>query len=126
MIHGLAVPAYRLAFSGGEPLMRKDFFEIAEYAHEKGLYLSLATNGTLITRDIAKKLKESGIEYVEISIDGKDASTHDGFRGVQGMFERSVEGIKNCVAEELYTSSRRLLLNKTSMISLGYMIWRAN
>src|SRR5271157_182196 len=92
-----------LAFSGGEPLMRKDFFEIAEYADGKGLYLSLATNGTLITGEIAKKLKESGIEYVEISLDGKDASTHDGFRGVQGMFERSVEGIKSCVAQGLYT-----------------------
>ena len=104
MIDGLAsAGVIVLAFSGGEPLMRKDFFEIAEYAHEKGLYLSLATNGTLITREIAKKLKESGLEYVEISIDGKDAPNHDGFRGVQGMFERSVEGIKNCVAEELYT-----------------------
>ena len=92
-----------LAFSGGEPLMRKDLLELVEYAHETGMYLALATNGTLITKEVAKNLKEAGIEYVEISLDGKDASTHDRFRGVPGMFDRSVEGIKNCVAEGLYT-----------------------
>jgi radical SAM additional 4Fe4S-binding domain len=92
-----------LAFSGGEPLMRKDFFEVAKYAREKGMFLALATNGTMITKEVAKKLKEIGFEYVEISIDGKDAATHDGFRGSPGMFDRSVEGIKNCVAEGLYT-----------------------
>jgi len=92
-----------LAFSGGEPLMRKDFFEIASYAHKSNMYVALATNGTLITEDIAKKLKMSGVEYVEISLDGKDAETHDAFRGVSGMFDRSIRGIKNCVVEGLYT-----------------------
>jgi radical SAM protein with 4Fe4S-binding SPASM domain len=92
-----------LAFSGGEPLMRRDFFELADYAHKNDLYVTLATNGTLITRNVAKKIKDSGVEYVEISLDGKDADTHDSFRGVPGMFDRAIEGIKNCMDQGLQT-----------------------
>lgn len=92
-----------IAFSGGEPLMRKDFFELAAYAHKKGLYLALATNATLITQEVAHKIREVGIEYVEISVDGKDAESHDSFRGMPGAFEKTIAGIRNCVAEGLYT-----------------------
>jgi radical SAM protein with 4Fe4S-binding SPASM domain len=92
-----------LAFSGGEPLMRKDFFELAGYARKQGLYTALATNGTMITKDTARKLKELDIGYVEISIDGKDAATHDGFRGVPGMFDKSIRGLKHCIDEGIYT-----------------------
>lgn len=53
-----------LAFLGGEPLMRKDFFELASYARQQGLYTAVATNGTMITREIARKFKEVGIGYV--------------------------------------------------------------
>lgn len=92
-----------LAFSGGEPLLRSDFFEIASYARELGLYTAVATNGTTITERVAKKLKEIGIGYVEISLDGARAETHDEFRGVWGMFDRAIQGIKNCVEAGLYT-----------------------
>jgi radical SAM protein with 4Fe4S-binding SPASM domain len=92
-----------IAFSGGEPLMRKDFYEVALYAHENGIYVSLATNGTLITPEVAKNLVASGVDYTEISIDGKDAASHDSFRGIPGAFDRSVEGIRNCVEAGLYT-----------------------
>ena len=92
-----------LAFSGGEPLMRKDLFELLKYAHNKGLFTALATNGTLITEDVARKLKELDLGYVEISIDGKDAATHDAFRGSPGMFEKSVRGLKYCIKEGIYT-----------------------
>ncbi|MCD6178005.1 radical SAM protein [bacterium] len=91
-----------IAFSGGEPLMRKDFFEIAKYAWSRDFYVSMATNGTLITPEVAKKIKEAGIEYVEISLDGFQ-ETHDKFRGVKGAWRRAVEGIKNCVAEDIST-----------------------
>jgi radical SAM protein with 4Fe4S-binding SPASM domain len=90
-----------IAFSGGEPLMRKDFFEIARYAKDKGLYVSIATNGTLITKDIANKLKDV-VDYVEISLDGKDAETHNAFRGIP-IFDKVIEGIKNSVEAGLYT-----------------------
>jgi radical SAM protein with 4Fe4S-binding SPASM domain len=90
-----------LAFSGGEPLTRSDFFEVAAHAVDCGLYVSVATNGTLLTREMACKLKKAKIHYVEISIDGATAATHDAFRGVPGAFDKAVTGLKNAVAENL-------------------------
>jgi radical SAM protein with 4Fe4S-binding SPASM domain len=90
-----------LAFSGGEPLTRKDFFEVANHAIEKGLYVSLATNGTLLTKEMVQKIKQAKINYVEISIDGATAKTHDTFRGVTGAFDKAVAGLKNCVEADL-------------------------
>ena len=90
-----------LAFSGGEPLARKDFFQVADYAVERGLYVSVATNGTLLTKENVRKLKEIGVHYVEVSIDGANAATHDEFRGVPGAFDKAVEGLRNCVEEDL-------------------------
>ena len=90
-----------LAFSGGEPLTRKDFFEVANHAIEKGLYVSVATNGTLLTKEMVQKLKQAKINYVEISIDGATAKTHDTFRGVTGAFDKAVAGLKNCVEADL-------------------------
>jgi radical SAM protein with 4Fe4S-binding SPASM domain len=85
-----------LSFSGGEPLIRKDFFEIAEYAAEREFYVSVASNGTLITEGVAQKMKEVGVQYAEISLDGFE-KIHDEFRGMPGAWKRAVEGIKNCV-----------------------------
>jgi radical SAM protein with 4Fe4S-binding SPASM domain len=90
-----------LAFSGGEPLTRKDFFTVAEHAVKRGLYVSVATNGTLLTKENVKRLKKTGVHYVEVSIDGATASTHDSFRGVQGAFEKAVAGIRNAVEADL-------------------------
>ncbi|MET1123976.1 MAG: radical SAM protein [Archaeoglobaceae archaeon] len=92
-----------IAFSGGEPLVRRDFFEIARYAAEKGFYVAVATNGTLITEEMARKMKESGISYVQISLDGM-RETHDGFRGIPGAFDRTVEGIRNAVKAKLFVN----------------------
>ena len=86
-----------LLFSGGEPLMRKDFFELAKYAAEKKVRPTLSTNGTLITREVAEKIKSIGVGYVGISLDGI-AEVNDKFRGVAGAFNRAMNGIKNCVA----------------------------
>ncbi len=83
-----------ISFSGGEPLINKDFWEVAKYAYDKGFYLSIATNGTLITKEVANKLKEVGIRYVEISIDGP-REFHDNFRGLEGAFDLSIKGAKN-------------------------------
>ncbi len=78
--------------SGGEPLFRPDIFEIARYAHEAGLIVALATNGTLIDANVAQKIKASGVRRVSVSFDGADAETHDIFRG-KGAFERATAGI---------------------------------
>jgi radical SAM protein with 4Fe4S-binding SPASM domain len=90
-----------LAFSGGEPLTRKDFFEVASHAAKRGLYISVATNGTLLTKENVQKLKQARINYVEISIDGATAKTHDEFRGVPGAFEKAITGLKTCVEADL-------------------------
>lgn len=117
-IANIGIPA--LSFSGGEPLARKDFFELAAYAKRRIPYISLASNGTLLTKDNAKKLKDSGVDYIEISIDGASAATHDEFRGVPGAFERAIEGVKNCVNEGIDTCIATVLhrenLNETEKI----------
>ena len=83
-------------FSGGEPLLRHDVWELAEYGVAKGIKIALSTNGTLITSKIAAKIRKSGIEYAGISLDGATAATHDRFRGMQGAFDRSVAAITRC------------------------------
>ncbi|ACL21370.1 putative heme d1 biosynthesis radical SAM protein NirJ1 [Desulfitobacterium hafniense] len=86
-----------LLFSGGEPLIRPDFFELAEYAAAKGIRPTLSTNGTLITREVAQRIKNIGVGYVGISLDGL-REVNDKFRGKQGAFQAAMAGIQNCVA----------------------------
>ena len=74
-----------LLFSGGEPMMRKDLPELAGYAVTKGMRAVISTNGTLITQQAAKTLKEIGLSYVGISLDGME-DINDRFRGVKGAF----------------------------------------
>lgn len=93
-----------LAFSGGEPLVRKDIFELTKYASERGIYVAVATNATLITKKKAKEMKEAGVGFTQISLDGASAETHDSFRGVKGVFDKTVKGIKNCVNEGLFVN----------------------
>ena len=83
-----------LLFSGGEPLTRPDFFELATYATGKGIRVTISTNGTLINMDMAKKIKSLGITYVGISFDGI-GPINDKFRGVDGAFEGALKGLRN-------------------------------
>jgi len=84
-----------LVFSGGEPLLRTDIIELISYAVKKGIRTVLSTNGTLITHDIALKLKDAGISYVGISLDGLE-ETNDRFRGIKGAFRSAMKGVANC------------------------------
>ncbi|MFW6054604.1 MAG: heme b synthase [Thermodesulfobacteriota bacterium] len=83
-----------IIFTGGEPLLRADVFDLVEHARSKGLKCVMAPNGTLVTPEIVRKMKTSGLERVSISLDGPDAKSHDRFRGVPGAFERSLQGIE--------------------------------
>jgi heme b synthase len=85
--------------TGGEPLLREDIFELATYGTDLGLRMVMATNGTLITPEIAKRMKSSAIQRVSISLDGPEASSHDRFRQVQGAFEGSILGIEELKKE---------------------------
>lgn len=83
----------RIVLSGGEPLLRKDIFEIIKYAKYKIGKVAITTNGTLIDEDIARRLKDSGIDSVSISIESFDKDIHDSLRGT-GTFERCVTAIE--------------------------------
>jgi len=84
-----------LLFSGGEPLLRSDLPELTRYAVSKGMRAVISTNGTLITEEKAMLLKDTGVSYVGISLDGLE-KVNDHFRGVKGAFKKAVNGIKNC------------------------------
>ena len=84
-----------MLFSGGEPLVRKDLVELASHATAKGMRAVISTNGTLITPEKARELKEVGLSYVGISLDGGE-EVHDRFRGVPGSYRKALEGVRNC------------------------------
>jgi len=102
-----------LLLSGGEPLMRKDVPELAAYARNKGMRAVISTNGTLITGEKAKILKEIGLSYVGVSLDGLE-STNDRFRGLNGAFSLALEGIRNCREEGMKTGLR-FTINKRNV-----------
>ena len=85
------VPA--LILSGGEPLLRPDFFEIAQRAKDMGFHTSLSSNGTLIDEPMADTIAALGFDYVGISLDGLKA-THDKFRRLDGAFDLSLAGVR--------------------------------
>lgn len=84
--------------TGGEPLLHPDFVKMVDLLEEKGLGLTIETNGTLLTRPLAKYLKEkSTLSFITVSLDGASAETHDLFRGVKGSFSRACNGIQYLV-----------------------------
>ena len=102
-----------LLFSGGEPLVHPRLVEYAQYAVSKGMRAVISTNGTLITREKARTLKEIGLSYVGISLDGL-ASTHDRFRGVPGSFDRAMAAIDHCQAAGIKVGLR-FTINKRNV-----------
>ena len=94
-----------MLFSGGEPLVRRDLPELAHYATQKGMRAVISTNGTLITKEKARELKQVGLSYVGISLDG-GREVHDLFRGVPGSFDKALRGIENCQEEGLKVGLR--------------------
>ena len=93
-----------IAFSGGEPLVRKDIFELTQYAADKGIYVAIASNATLITKEKAREMKDAGVRFIQISLDGANAETHDKFRGINGVYEKTIQGIYNCVNEGFFVN----------------------
>lgn len=85
-----------ILFTGGEPLLRDDLFDLARHAREKGLKMALSTNGTLITEDMAGRIRDAGIEYAGISLDGSTAATHDRFRNYRGAFDATCAAFSAC------------------------------
>jgi len=94
-----------LLFSGGEPLLREDLFELAGLARERGIRVALSTNGTLITEEVAKKVSNVGFAEVGISLDGIGLK-NDRFRGRNGAYQSALNGIRHCIALGLRVSLR--------------------
>ena len=101
-----------MLFSGGEPLVRKDLPELAAYAVKKGMRAVISTNGTLITPQIAQTLKDIGLSYVGISLDGME-EINDRFRGVKGAFRLALKGIENCKKVDIKVGLR-FTINKSN------------
>jgi heme b synthase len=83
-----------IIFTGGDPMMRPDVYELIRYATDKGLRCVMSPNGTLVTPETAVQMREAGVQRCSISIDGPDAASHDEFRGVEGAFDASMRGIE--------------------------------
>lgn len=104
--------------TGGEPLLRPDFFEIVGYIHDSGFRWGMTTNGTLITKEVARKLKETGMGTVSISIDGLE-ETHDRQRGRKGGYQSAMEGIGNLIEEDFVKALQvTTVLNHATMNQL--------
>lgn len=111
---GFGVPV--LLFSGGEPMVRPDLPELAGYAVQMGMRAVISTNGTLITREKARVLKDIGLSYVGISLDGMEA-VNDRFRGVKGAYAKALDGIRNC-QEAGIKVGLRFTINKANIAEI--------
>ena len=92
----------KFGFTGGEPLLREDIYDLIEYASSFDMQIVMATNGTLITNEVARRLRKAGLERAAISIDAI-GDAHDAFRGVHGTFQKTMRGIQACKAEGVAT-----------------------
>jgi radical SAM protein with 4Fe4S-binding SPASM domain len=86
-----------LVLSGGEPLYRSDIYQLSEHATKRGLRVALATNGTMVTREVAAKCVEAGVKRAAISLDGATGDVHDSFRAIPGSFDAALDGVKNFI-----------------------------
>jgi len=108
-----------ILFSGGEPLMRPDLFELASHATALGMRAVISTNGTLITPETAEKLREVGLSYVGVSLDGM-RETNDKFRGHEGAFDLALTGIRNCMKAGIKVGLR-LPINKRNAFDIPHI-----
>ncbi|MCZ2078141.1 MAG: radical SAM protein [Bryobacterales bacterium] len=102
-----------LAIAGGEPLVSKDLWPVLDEARKRRIHVSLATNGTLLTKENVARLVEAGVKYVEVSVDSAIPEEHDSFRGQPGAWQRSIEGIRTCVASGMRTGMATCLTRCT-------------
>ncbi|MFG0805145.1 heme d1 biosynthesis radical SAM protein NirJ [Pseudomonas fluvialis] len=97
-----------LILSGGEPLLRDDIFQLADYARDRGFYVALSTNGTLIDEQNIERIAAADFDYVGISIDGLEA-VHDEWRQLKGSFAASMHAIDLCRARGIRVGLRTTL-----------------
>lgn len=106
---GVKVPM----MSGGEPLLHPDFWPVLEKTVSLGMHSAAASNGTMITPEYARKLKSHGLSYIEISLDSVNPEKHDEFRGMTGAWEKTVDGIRNCIDAGIFTAVATVFTKNT-------------
>jgi len=104
-----------LSFSGGEPLLRRDFFEIAKKARDLGFALRIFTNGTLVDKKTASGIAGLDPIEVEVSIYGASAGTHDGVTHIPGSFDETIQGAENLLKEGVRVNFKALLMRSNHM-----------
>ena len=109
-----------LCITGGEPLLRKDFFEITDYANRLGFSWGMTSNGTLITPEVAEKLEQTGMKTISVSLDGLE-QTHDDFRRRKGGFKESIAGLKNLLQRDFQTVQVTTVVTKKNIGELDAM-----
>lgn len=115
----------RITFFGGEPLMRKDIFELIRYAKSKGMITRINTNAFALNEKVVMKLKESGLTHCDVSIDDSNPAIHDKLRGVPGLFSRAIKGIELLKKHKIvcqivtYASRRNVTAGLERIIELG-------
>jgi len=127
---GFAAPV--VVLTGGEPLLHKNVFDIAKYGTSKGLRMALATNGTKVTAETCRNIKESGIQIAALSLDGAGAETHDAFRRQKGAFDAVMNAARlfrehdiPFIINSSFTKRNRADLEKTFVLakSMGATAW---
>jgi radical SAM protein with 4Fe4S-binding SPASM domain len=103
-----------LILTGGEPLLRRDIYDISRYASQKGMWVVMGTNGVLVTEKVASKMLECGIKGVGISIDSLDPQKHNSFRGGPNAWEYSVKAMEVCKKAGLE------ILMQTTVMEMNY------
>ena len=108
-----------IRFTGGEPLLHKEIYDLIKLASDNGVYTSIGTNGTLITEGVAKKLKNSGLKKAVVSIDGTE-KMHDFVRG-EGNFKKAIKGLQNLIDQEINVRVNSVIMrsNMNAVISLA-------
>jgi radical SAM protein with 4Fe4S-binding SPASM domain len=99
--------------SGGEPLIHNDFFPVIDKMVSKGMHVAAASNATMITANFARKLFEHGLAYIEISLDSVYPHKHEEFRGITGCWEKTIEGINNCIDAGIFTAVATVFTKNT-------------
>lgn len=94
LIEAAELGSFYLALTGGEPLLHPDFFNISKFAKDLGFLIIIQTNGVLINEKIIKKISNLNPAYIDISLHGANAETHDSITQVKGSFDKTLSAIK--------------------------------
>jgi len=114
-----------VSFSGGEPFLRNDLLDLIKFSKNLGMKTSVNTNGWLIGNEVAKKICQSGLDTIYISLDGATSNIHDYIRGVDGSFERVLKAVDNIMMERLAGKPKIFVnttINKNNVEDLGEIL----